>query len=310
MVIYVYYKHSFAPVKQGLSGRLSDALSSESGEIVYNSPMSSSLDETSVQSALRTRWLGHTYYHFDTIDSTNSTLREMWFKGSDQIPPAGTVVQADYQTHGRGRFNRQWLAPAGSSLLLSILFRPQWTADKAQWLTMIASLAAAEAIEALTHLVTGLKWPNDLVVSVDGSWHKVGGLLLEGNVHADARLRSVMVGVGINVNISSEELPETEAPITSLMIQAGSPISRLRLLVEFLARLETLYEGTEKGISPQPAWKQRLITLGKAVQVTRFSDTSPLSGVAEDADDWGRLLVKDSTGRLHQISAADVTLRD
>ena len=95
-------------------------------QIDYNPDMSHSLKPMHVQAALSTRWLGKSYYYFDTVGSTNDTLREMLSAGDQHQPPAGTVVLAEYQSRGRGRLDRRWLAPRGSCLLLSILFRPQW----------------------------------------------------------------------------------------------------------------------------------------------------------------------------------------
>jgi biotin-(acetyl-CoA carboxylase) ligase len=163
--------------------------------------MDDELTETAVQSALTTRWLGRHYHYFDTIGSTNDRLKEMVAAGDGQHPPAGTLLLTDYQSRGRGRLDRRWQAPPGSSLLLSVLFRPDWPAEQAQWLTMMASLAAADAIETATDLTVGVKWPNDLLVAGDGDWRKVSGLLLEGVLGDDGRLQSAILGIGINVNI-------------------------------------------------------------------------------------------------------------
>lgn len=272
--------------------------------------MDDQLTETAVQPALTTRWLGRPYHYVDTIGSSNDRLKEMVAAGDEQHPPAGTVLLTDYQSQGRGRLNRRWQAPPGSSLLLSVLFRPDWPAEQAHWVTMVASLAAAEAIEAAADLTVGVKWPNDLLVAGDGDWRKVSGLLLEGVLGDDGRLQSAILGIGINVNIPPSQMPQSVmTPATSLMIACGLPLSRLALLVDFLQRLETGYEAAAHGRSPQPAWNQRLIMLGESVQVTNLAEGKRLVGVVEGTDAWGRLRLRDDEGQEHAVAAGDVSLR-
>ena len=271
--------------------------------------MADELDEAAVQSALSTRWLGRSYYYLPTVGSTNDRLKEMVAVNRGQELPAGTVLLADYQSCGRGRLNRRWQAPAGTSLLLSVLFRPDWAADRANWLTMAAGLAAIEAIVAESGVLAGLKWPNDLMITVTGEWRKAGGLLLEGNLGASGGLESAILGIGINVNIRAQQLPEATIPATSLLIAGDRPASRLALLSTLLGRLEARYEAADGGQSPQETWSRRLVTLGQRVQVTNAVSEQVLSGVAENVDGRGHLLLRDESGQLHTITAGDVSLR-
>ncbi len=268
-----------------------------------------SLKATAVQSTLSTQWLGRSYQYFADVGSTNDLLKEALAQEGEQRLAAGTVFLADHQNQGRGRLNRRWLAPAGSSLLLSALFRPDWPPEQAQWLTMLASLAAAEAVETVTNLIVSVKWPNDLVVRQKGGWHKFCGLLLEGNMGENGRLQSAVLGVGVNVNIPPAQMPEAVTPATSLLAVTGRPISRLALLADFLQRLETWYEAANNGHSPQPAWNRRLVTLGKRVQVSRSSGDWQVTGMVLGTDEWGRLQVQDESGKLHAIAAGDMTLQ-
>jgi BirA family biotin operon repressor/biotin-[acetyl-CoA-carboxylase] ligase len=176
------------------------------------------------------------------------------------------------------------------------------------WLMMVASVAAAEAVELTTRLQIGIKWPNDLMVERSGVWHKVSGLLVEGDVAGEASLTSLVLGIGINVNIPAEMFPSTPTPATSLMASVGRPVSRLVLLLELLDCLERHYEAAESGRSPLADWKNRLITLGQAVQVADAGAKHVITGRAVDTDRWGRLLVRDSAGQLHTLSAGDVSL--
>ncbi|MCB8985333.1 MAG: biotin--[acetyl-CoA-carboxylase] ligase [Ardenticatenaceae bacterium] len=270
--------------------------------------MDDELTKTAVLPHLSTRWLGQNYHFYDTITSTNDILKEWVNQGDASQPPAGTVLVADYQSAGRGRMSRRWEAERGTSLMFSLLLRPNWPAQQLTWLTMIASLAVVEAAEHLVSVPLGVKWPNDVMLSLDGSWRKWGGLLLEGSVGEDGRLQTAILGIGLNVNMTAVQLPEGLTPVSSLSLAAGHRLSRRRLLVDILASLERHYEAAAAGDSPQTRWRERLITLGQAVTVHQAGQAA-LQGQAVDVDAWGQLLVQTRDGRMHTIAAGDVSLR-
>jgi BirA family biotin operon repressor/biotin-[acetyl-CoA-carboxylase] ligase len=265
------------------------------------------LTKTAVIPQLTTLWLGHTYEYVETIGSTNDVLKQRAAVENEDTLPHGTVLVADYQSKGRGRLDRRWEAQPGTSLMLSMLLRPNWPVEQSLWLTMMAGLAAAKAIESLTSVKISLKWPNDVGVDMDGVWHKLGGLLVEGSMAQNGRLQSVVVGVGLNVNMTVEQLPEGITPVTSLLLAGGEPVDRRDLLLSFLARMEDWYETAVAGQSPVTAWADRLITLGRQVQVSQGEEV--LVGTAVGVDEWGQLRVKTEDGSLQTIIAGDVTLR-
>lgn len=271
--------------------------------------MKEELSEAAVRSVLRSAWIGKSYRYLESAGSTNDLLKKKVAAGGPSSPASGAVLLADFQEQGRGRLNRSWEAPAYTSLLFSVLFRPDWPAEHLSWMTMLASLAVAEAIEVETKLPVSLKWPNDVMIRYDDRWQKVCGILLEGSVSAGQRLEYAILGIGINVNIPLAQLPVTTQPATSLMLAVGHPVSRLSLLAALLQRLERLYEAANRGESPQPEWDGRLITIGERVEVGRVGVAIPLLGTAEGTDQWGQLLVRDDDGQLHTVMAADVTLR-
>jgi BirA family biotin operon repressor/biotin-[acetyl-CoA-carboxylase] ligase len=146
--------------------------------------------------------------------------------------PEGAVVVAGEQTAGRGRLGRQWLAPAGTSLLCSVQLRPRVDDRRLPELTGVAARATAEAIESVTGLAPELKDPNDLLIG----GRKVAGVL------AEAREERVVLGIGINVNIPEADLPtEVALAATSLLVETGHETDRTGLLVELLDRLERRY---------------------------------------------------------------------
>lgn len=269
--------------------------------------MGEDLRATAVIPRLTTHWLGQSYHYYAAITSTNSVLKDMVAQGVSALP-AGTMLLADYQSAGRGRLDRRWEAAPGTSLMLSLLFRPDWPGQQALWLTMMASLAVTEAAASLVDGPLGIKWPNDVMLWHDGEWRKWGGLLLEGSVGENGRLQTIVLGIGLNVNMTAAQLPPGITPVSSLSLAAGRPISRVQLLVDLLARLETYYEAAQAGHSPQPTWQQRLITLGRTVSASRPGE-EPLVGQAVAVDEWGQLLLQTGDGRVHTIAAADVSLR-
>ncbi len=146
--------------------------------------------------------------------------------------PEGAVVATDEQTEGRGRLGRSWHAPAGSSLLFSIALAPRVAAERLPELSVVAGEAVAAAIAAETGLSPTIKLPNDVLVG----GRKVAGVL------AEASEGRVVLGIGVNVSQSEDELPADAAtPATSLALE-GSSVGRSELLAAILERLEAHYD--------------------------------------------------------------------
>ena len=270
--------------------------------------MNSAPDCEGFRARIRTRLFGRNLICLARIGSTNAVAKELARDGA----PEGTVVVADEQTAGRGRLGRRWLAPPGTCLLCSVLFRPQLPLAQVHHLTMVCALAAADAIEVVGGLKAGLKWPNDLVIPCSTTempsphWRKLAGLLTETGV-AGERLDFAIVGLGINVNVPPEMLPSLAADATSVSAEIGRPVDRAELLGAMMAEVETRYERLRAGASPYDEWAARLLTLGQVVQAT--TPTGELTGVAESVDEAGALLLRTADGAIHTLTAGDVTLR-
>lgn len=232
--------------------------------------------------------------------STNDVAKEMAHRGE----PEGTVVVADEQTAGRGRMERRWSAPPSTCLLCSILFRPSLTPAQANRLTMLCSMAAADAIEDVAGLEVALKWPNDLVVR-SPNWRKLAGILTETGLEGE-RVTFVVVGIGVNVNVSAEVLPDLAPNATSILAETGHELERAKLLAALLANVEARYERLRSGESPHAEWATRLVTLGNHVRVT--TSDGVLTGLAEAVDENGALLLRMPDGTLRRLWAGDVTL--
>ena len=185
--------------------------------------MSDSLAPDAVKPLLRGRF-GHTYRYAEVTDSTQRMLAE----GEAE----GAVAVAEEQTEGRGRLGRAWEAPAGTSVLVSVLLLPMVEAPRLPELSLVAGGAVAQAIAEVTGLEPAIKFPNDILVR----GRKVAGILAESS---EGR---VVLGIGVNANQTLEQLPtDAETEPTSLRLELGGPVSRARLLVAILLELERAY---------------------------------------------------------------------
>jgi BirA family transcriptional regulator, biotin operon repressor / biotin---[acetyl-CoA-carboxylase] ligase len=174
-----------------------------------------------------TRFAGHLQF-FSSIPSTNTHAMEQAAVGA----PDGSVYFADEQTTGRGRGGHAWASPPGSGLYVSALLRPQMAPADVLWLSLAAGLAVCNAIRYVTLLEPDLRWPNDLLFGR----RKFCGILTELNAEV-TRVRSVVVGIGINVH--QERFPqELSALATSLRIEAGRSWPRQDLLLALLHSLD------------------------------------------------------------------------
>jgi BirA family transcriptional regulator, biotin operon repressor / biotin---[acetyl-CoA-carboxylase] ligase len=167
---------------------------------------------------------GRPYLYAETCESTQRML-----------PPdgtEGTVALAEQQTEGRGRLGRIWVAPAGTSLLFSVLLYPPVPTERLPELSLVAAEGVAAALRETTGLEPALKHPNDVLVG----GRKLCGIL------AEASEGRVALGIGINVNQTAADLPgDTVTWPTSVRLELGEPVPRGPLLATVLARLEDVY---------------------------------------------------------------------
>jgi len=254
---------------------------------------------------------------FDSIDSTNRYLLDEARSGASE----GLVAVADSQEAGRGRLGRTWVAPPGSSLLVSVLLRPgaALPQSSSHLLTVALALAAADACAELAGVNPLLKWPNDLLVGD----RKLAGILAEADAGpAGAGARAVVVGLGLNVAWPRELPDELKETATALNHAAGSrPVDRDELLDGILAGLEARYAPlvgpAETTRTAEPAervrerarrelaseYRRRCSTVGRAVRVELPDET--FTGTAVDISEQGQLMVDVGTC-LRAVTAGDV----
>jgi BirA family biotin operon repressor/biotin-[acetyl-CoA-carboxylase] ligase len=216
------------------------------------------------------------------------------------------VVIADKQSAGRGRQGRTWLSPEGCNLYLSVLLRPDLPAAHAPELTLVAAVALCEAIRETGCERARIKWPNDVEIGPK----KAAGILTE--LCADEQgVSFVVVGIGIDVNMTADQLPaEIKDTATSVRIALGHPYPRARLLARFLDRLETWLDRHEdEGFAAVRArWTSLSSTVNARVRLQL--EGRSVEGRAEGIDEQGHLVVHCDGGRVEKVVAGDVqTLR-
>jgi BirA family biotin operon repressor/biotin-[acetyl-CoA-carboxylase] ligase len=232
------------------------------------------------------------------VGSTNDVARAAGERGIAER----LAIFAEEQTAGRGRAGREWTVPPSRGLLGSTLWRPAVAPARAATLGQVAGVAAVEALAALG-IEARLKWPNDVLVGQS----KVAGVLLESAVEA-GRLRHVVIGIGVNVHQSADELPATPYPATSLRLATGRPGDRTALAAALLSALARGYDGWRARPADVFArWRAALATLGQ--EVTVVGPEGERVGLARDVEPNGSLLLERADGSLERLVSGDLSVR-
>ncbi|MCZ4100434.1 biotin--[acetyl-CoA-carboxylase] ligase [Streptomyces sp. So13.3] len=239
----------------------------------------------------------------DVVEATGSTNSDL-AQRANAGAPEGAVLVAEEQTAGRGRLDRQWSAPPRSGLFLSVLLRPaDVPVERWGWLPLLAGVATATALSRTAGVDTALKWPNDLLVTIDGEERKTGGILAE-----RAGTDAVIIGIGINVSLRTDELPVPAAG--SLALAGAKGTDRDPLLRAVLRSLADWYgEWRAAGGDPaasrlQQTYAAGCATLGREVRA-ELPGGRELVGTAVGVDDDGRLVLATADGE-QAVGAGDV----
>lgn len=243
---------------------------------------------------------------FSEIASTNTVGVALAQAGC----PSGVILVTDLQTSGRGRLDRAWEAPAGTSAMFSVVLHPDGPDHEWGVLPLLAGVAVCEAIEFVTGVRASLKWPNDVVIrdedAPSGRGGKVGGLLAE----RDAGSGAIVLGVGLNVDLAEEDLPVPGA--TSLTLAGVPRPRRAKLVGRALSRIEHWFTawdavGTDAEALDRllVAYRERCISLGAPLTVAR-PGAEDLVGVGASVGPRGELVV-DADGEQVEVVVGDVT---
>jgi BirA family biotin operon repressor/biotin-[acetyl-CoA-carboxylase] ligase len=271
----------------------------EDGYVIESSPGSGytlvsapdKLYPSEISIGLDTSIMGKEIHYFETVDSTNDMAKKMGPKAEE-----GTVVIAEVQESGRGRKGDRWVSPKGG-IWLSVILKPGILPAHAPRLTLMAGVAVANTMRQFG-VEASIKWPNDVVIGE----RKICGILTEMDAEAD-HIGFVVIGIGINANVSLDELPEElRGGCMSLISIKGECINRAEFVQSLLRSLETEYlrfkvDGFPKILED---WLSLSNTIGRQVDV--ITPHKIISGKATGINADGALVVENDEG-VHEIMA-------
>jgi BirA family biotin operon repressor/biotin-[acetyl-CoA-carboxylase] ligase len=253
-----------------------------------------------VRDGLTTRVFGQTQaFYFRQTDSTNLRAKELAAQGA----PEGTLIVAEQQTQGRGRRQRTWFSPSRQGIYASLILRPSIAPTETPRMTLLAAVAVADTLLALTPLEAKIKWPNDILVR----GRKIAGILTEISTGMDV-VDYMVVGLGLNVNIPTDDFPdEIRTQATSILTETAAPFSRPPLLRRYLEQFEYYYNiFNAEGFDPVlQRWRALTDMLGRRVRVDMIG--TQCVGEVSDFDQEGFLILRDESGRSVRIFSGDVT---
>ncbi len=270
------------------------------------------LDTDSIKKYLDTTWAGSEIIYKEVTDSTNNDARDLAKQGAGH----GTLVVADRQEKGRGSRGRSWETPAGSNIAMSLIIRPTAPSERISMLTLVMGLSVAEGVELALSETSGnsfankdmdarvmIKWPNDVVI--DG--RKICGILTELHMNPDNTIRDVVIGVGINVNMTRfpDEIREIAG---SLLTQTGKRVDRSLVVARCMERFEENYGRFQAGYDLsllKEEYEKRLINKGERVRV--LDPREGYEGTALGITPMGELIV--DAGTIRVVGAGEVSVR-
>ena len=258
-----------------------------------------------LESRMCTKWAGRKVFYKKETGSTNIDCKLLAGQGA----PHGALAVTERQVSGRGRRGRGWESPAGESIYMSILCRPDFPPDRAPMLTLVMGVSVAQAVEKYTGLPAKIKWPNDVVVN----GKKICGILTEMEMGLETKeIQYLVIGVGINVN--NEAFPEElRDKATSLLLESGGKehkIYRAPLVQHVMEAFEKNYELFLRTLDLsllKDVYNAFLVSRDAPVKV--LDPKGEYTGIARQIDDAGDLLVETEDGEVKKVYSGEVSVR-
>jgi len=246
-----------------------------------------------VKKHLKTKYIGNSYIYLEECVSTNLYLKK------NKKLPNGTVAVAEKQSAGRGRKGRQWVSPKYKGIYFSLLLKKSINITDLPIFSLIFPLAVMDVLRIYTNKKVYIKWPNDVYIENK----KISGILLETEIEGND-INSLVVGIGININTSKEELGELTDRATSLFIEEGKIFNRSKILAEILNQLETNIENFSKRevierVNKNLLWKNENV---------KILDTD-IEGRLLGIDQMGGLVIETDKGQK-TVYNGDLSLRN
>jgi BirA family biotin operon repressor/biotin-[acetyl-CoA-carboxylase] ligase len=238
--------------------------------------------------------------YMESVDSTNNAMKKLALEGLED----NTVIIANHQSAGRGRYGREFISTRGKGIYMSILLKPERVEDIAG-LTCMTAVAVCRAVEEYSKKEPKIKWTNDVLLG----GRKICGILTELSAEGESgEIRYVIVGIGINVNHEQADFPaELRSTAGSLYMAQGQPVDRNRLAAELIDNVLYMYENIrQKRSEYMQEYRKRCVTLGKTVEFSR--DNKPIKGLAESIEDDGTLTVLLKSGQRLAVKFGEVSI--
>lgn len=270
-----------------------------------------------ILSALQTKKIGKKIFHFNSIDSTQNKAKEL----ANHSEPEGTMVVAERQIAGRGRFGSKWISSEGG-IWVSLILRPQIAPQQVPLISLIVSLAISDAMEETCKVRCGLKWPNDIVISSKSNvrslktktiksssecYKKVCGILTEMSAESE-RVHWVVLGFGINVNNNLPRHLHRQA--TTLKDIVGEKVDRVTLLQNILKKIESVYDQfLREGFSmlKNEYVQKSILKKGEPIFISDFSNKT--EGKFSDIDEDGSMILLSKDNQPLRFLSGDITLK-
>jgi BirA family biotin operon repressor/biotin-[acetyl-CoA-carboxylase] ligase len=250
-----------------------------------------------IRKNLQTEFLGRDIHLFREVDSTNNVAQELASEGAEE----GTIVIAESQRSGKGRWGKEWVSPEGG-VWMTIILRPDVVPNRAPQLTLMTGVAVAQTLIQVYDLDVGIKWPNDILIGDK----KVCGILTEVKTK-NGKVDHVLVGIGIDLNVDIDFFPtELHGCTTSLQAELGREVDAVELIQRLLEIFEIQYnqfqEGNFRNILNQ--WRKLSSTIGSPVKIHKKGET--IYGEAVGVNKHGKLIIELDDGTLRPIISGGV----
>ena len=239
-------------------------------------------------------------YYAEEVTSTNNWAKQL----ATEDEARKMLVVADFQSQGKGRRGRVWVAPKGQDIFMSLLLRPEIEPTQASMLTLVMGLSVVQALNQLLGIESQIKWPNDIVYK----GKKLCGILTEMKGQAD-NVEYVIIGTGINCN-TQEFIEEAVENATSLAVICGKEVARASIIAAVIDAFDDNYK---KFLAHNDLtdlindYNHVLVNKDREVRVCKANDS--WTGVAYGINECGELLVEDNEGSVQRIFSGEISVR-
>jgi len=236
-----------------------------------------------------------------SLESTNKIAKELAISGAEH----GTIIMADCQTVGKGRYNRKFFSPPGHGIYMSFILRltqRHWTTVPTL-VTSYAAVSVCEAIETTTEKKPQIKWVNDIFINDK----KISGILTEAVTdYESGNIQWIVIGIGINFTMPTAGFPEKIKDIAGSVFSEDKPtITRNQLAAEITNRILNIENNCDSN-TMLAEYKKRLMMIGKRVIVTGLHES--FEAIAVDIDETGRLIVQKDNGDVISLLAGEISI--